>query len=440
LYLIVFNRQKRLYLLDVIIVSVQHATGQDQSMHYFKHSELAKQHNVSLRTIHNWIEAVKAGKLDLTLHQSNNTAYIANTTKNVATIAELVETRKKYRNTNAVKVLVPKAEFYETFDEHSIHDIATNLEINHEIPRQYNYLDGGADQWDLYAQRLANETDPNTLNSTIKLLEMNQGYLDDLLSKYNRVNIVDIGVGNAYPSRALLAHLLDQEKLGRYIALDISPNIIAIAKQNITRWFGDKVNFESHICDINYDRFSDLLIEEYIREDAEDTLTVVLLLGGTLTNMRSPNGAYKVIHDSMGVNDLMIYTNKLDTEQTRKYFDFSQTPGTTKLAEIHRLVIDLLNIDESFYDVELSYNPELKQRIEQIRLKLSLRLRFQFKGGEREVELSKGSSILTWRAHQQSATDINRQLAENDFYVLHSSQTDDESFILAISRVKRNEA
>jgi uncharacterized SAM-dependent methyltransferase len=407
-------------------------------MHYFRHSELAKQYNISLRTIHNWIDAAKSGKMVLTLHESGNKMYIANTAQNMRTIAQLVESRKKYRNAKAVKIITPHSEFYDIFNDHSIHDIVTNLEVNHEIPRQYNYMDSGAAQWDIYAKRLMNETDANIINRTVKLLETNQSYLDDLLANYKRVNVVDIGVGNAYPVRTLLAHLLKQGKLGRYIALDISPDILAIARQNINEWFGGKVGFEGHISDINYDRFSDLLIQEYVKEDAKDTINVVMLLGGTLANMRSPQGAYKVIHDSMSANDLLIYANKLDTKETRRLFDFSHTSGTTRLAEIHRLVVDLLGIDEAYYDVELGYDPELKQRIEQIRLKVSLILKFQFKGGEREVELSKGSSILTWRAHQQRAVDLQTELDANDFYVLHSSQTDDESFILAISRVKRS--
>lgn len=407
-------------------------------MHYFKHSELAQQYTISLRTIHNWIEAARTGKLALTLHESGSKTYIANTAQNLRTIAQLVESRKKYRNAKAVKIISPHPEFYNVFSDHSIHDIVTNLEINHEIPRQYNYMDGGAAQWDTYAQRLASETDANTVNSTIKLLEKNQSYLDDLLANYKRVNVIDIGVGNAYPARGLLAHLLEKEKLGRYIALDISPDILTIAKQNINAWFGSRVNFEGHICDINYDRFSDLLIEEYVREDAKDTINVMLLLGGTLVNMRSPQGAYKVIHDSMSANDLLIFSKKLDTQQTRQYFDFSLTPGTTRLAEIHRLVVDLLGIDESYYDVELGYDPELKQRIEQIRLNVSLKVKFRLKGGERNVELSKGSSILTWRAHQQTAVEFHTELDANDFYVLHSSQTNDESFILTVTRVKRH--
>lgn len=405
-------------------------------MLYFKHAELAEKYQVSLRTVHNWIDEAKEGKLDLSLYNVNNKQYVANVSKNIRILSDLVESRRKYRNTKAVKTITPRPEFYEIYNEKQIYDIATNLEIHHEIPRQYNYLDGGASHWDKYAARLASEDGPNVINSTIKLLRIGQNYLDDMLSKYKRVNVIDIGVGNAYPTRELLEHLVSQKKMGRYIALDISPDILKIAKHNIEEWFGDQISFEGRECDINYDRFSDLLIQEYAKRGAKDTVNLVLLLGGTLANMRTPDGAYKVIHDSMGINDLLVYTKKLDTQTTRQFFDFNLNPSGTRLAEIHKLVVDLLNIDESYYDVELGYSPETRQRFERLHLKKSLVLKFKFKEGERAIELSKGAAILTWRAHQQTAADVHEQFERNDFYLLNSMQTDDCEYILTISKVK----
>ncbi len=84
-------------------------------------------------------------------------------------------------------------------------------------------------------------------------------------------------------------------------------------------WFGDSIKFEGYEYDINYDRFSKLLANEYMRGDAENTINLVLLLGGTLSNMRYPDNGYRMIHDSMGINDILIHTSKLDTETTRKY-------------------------------------------------------------------------------------------------------------------------
>lgn len=407
-------------------------------MLYFKHADFAKKFHVSLRTVRNWIEAASSGKLDLDLHVEDGKTYVANTARNISIIAELTKSRRKFRNSKSSKTIAPQPEFYSIYNEHQIYDIATNLEIHHEIPRQYNYFNGGANHWDKYAERLMVEETPNLINSTVRLLKNNQGYIDDLLARFKNVNVIDVGVGNAHPVKDLLAHLIDQNKLRRYIALDISPNVLEIARQNIQQWFGDKVAFEGYEHDINYDRFSELLIEEYARKDASETVNLVLLLGGTLSNMRTPDAGYKIIHDSMGINDILIHTTKLDTEATRNYFDFDLAPGETRLAPIHSLVVDLLSIDKSFYEVEMGYDPTLRQRFERIRLNVSLSIKFNFKNGERVVELNKGDAILTWRGLQQTAEDVNRQFNSNDFYLLHSSQTDDREYILTVSRVKHD--
>lgn len=407
-------------------------------MRYFKQSELVKKYGVSRGTVRNWIEYAKQGKLPLSLHTEDGKEYVANTAGNISILSDVVEKGKKYRNTKTAKVISPKPEFYSIYSESQIYDIATNLEVHHEIPRQYNYFNGGAGHWDKYAERLAEEDAPNLINSTIKLLQSNQGYLDDLLSRFKRINVIDVGVGNAHPVRGLLTHLLDQGKLGRYIALDISPAVLEIARENINLWFEDRINFEGYEYDINYDRFSDLLVNEYVREDAKDTANLVLLLGGTLSNMRESDSGYKIIHDSMGVNDYLVHTTKLDTEATRNYFDFDLQPGETNLAAIHGLVVDLLNIDRTFYEVEMGYDPVRKQRFERIRLNVSLTIKFDFKKGARYVELNKGDAILTWRGLQQTVADVNDQFNRTGFYLLHSSQTDNREYILTVSRVKND--
>jgi len=408
-------------------------------MLYFKNPELAKLHHVTLRTVLNWIEAAKQGKLDLALHTENGKSYVANTARNVATIKQLVEERRKYRNSRAVKVVTPRPEFYKLYTEAQIYDIVTNLEIHHEIPRQYNYFDGGAYRWKEYTQRLAGENGPNLLRSTIDLLNRNSFYVDSLIGDAKRVNIVDIGVGTADPCRGLLTRLLEKGILGRYIAIDISSDMLQIAEQNIKEWFGGKIAFEGYDFDINYDRFANILAEEYLKND--DSVNLVLLLGGTHCNFRNPDGAFRIIHDSMNVNDYFIHTQKLDSEDTRRYFDFhAEQPSQTVPPPMHRAVADFLNIDESLYELEMGYDEQRKERYEKIRFKVALKIKFEFSVGERTLEFNKGDSVLLWRYIQQSAKDVIRQFERNDFYMLHSSQTQDQEYILTVSRVKRETA
>lgn len=409
-------------------------------MLYFKNSDLAYTHHVSVRTVRNWIEAAKQGKLDLDLHTHNGRQYVSNTARNLSTIERMVEDRKKYRPHRAVKVVTPKPEFYRLFNQAQVYDIVRNLEIYKEIPHQYSYFNGGAKHFADYANRMAEEDNPNTLNSTIKLLEKNQSYIDNLLDKYKRVNIVDIGVGNAIPVRQAIAHLVSVDKMGRYIGLDISSEMLDIARNNLEEWFGDSFEIENYELDINRERFSNILAEEYISENAQSTVNIIFFLGGTLSNFRSPASIFRSIQDSMGLNDILIHSQKLDSASSRRYFDFNSGNETEELtlAPIHKFIVQLLNIDDSFYDIEMGYDDEQSERYIKIKLNIALSIEFIFEQGARTVSFNKGDSILLWRARQSSAMDIVNEMYSTGFYPLQTSQTDDQEYLLTISRIKRS--
>jgi uncharacterized SAM-dependent methyltransferase len=405
-------------------------------MLYFKKAELAETYHISEKTVTNWVREAKDGKLDLELHEEHGRAWIANTTRNIELIEQLVEGRKKFRNSRGIKAVAPKPEFYELYSQQQIFDLTTALDIYHEIAPDYTYFDGGADYWDKYARRLASENLPNLLTSTIKQLKANQGYIDDLTSRYKRVNIVDIGPGNGLPVRELLQHLLDQGKLGRYIALDISPSILEVVERNIRSWFGDKVLFEGHQIDIKYDRFAHLLAEDALGENANNVVNVVVSFGAGFSNFHSPDDAFKTVRSSMNRQDLFVHNLKLDSKTSRQYFDLGLRTKST-LFDVHeRMMVDLLNIDESLYDVEMGYDDQQRQRYIRIRLKVALAITFSLEKGDRIIELNKNDTILVWRYWHQSAQEVITQLAYNHFDVLQTSQTEDKDYLLTVSRVK----
>lgn len=406
-------------------------------MLYFKNTELASKYHISLPTVRNWIEAARKGNLELTLHNQNGKLRIANTASNILAIERLTEDRKKYRPRKALKLLAPSKEFYALYNQAQINDIVTNLELRREIPRQYNYFDGGAKSWDDYIQRMDRENAPSNLTMTRKLLASNQGYIDDLLSRYKKVNVVDVGVGNALPVKEYLAHLLQQGKLGRYIAIDISPSMLDIARDNIREWFGDKITFEGHQVDISRQRFADIIGDDYIKSGSQDTGNLILFLGGTIQNFRKRSAPLQVINDSMGANDLLVHTQKLDSVASRRHFDFNAQPGEQTLPPIHRLVVELLTITPSLYELELGYDKVSRERYERIRLKVAISIKFEFPDGEHVVNLEKGEAILVWRASQDTALSVIHEFDQNDFYMLHSSQTGDQEYILTVSRVQR---
>jgi L-histidine N-alpha-methyltransferase len=401
-------------------------------MKYFKNTELAKLYHVSEKSVRNWIEAAETGKIDLQLFDKNGKNYIANTSKNTLLIEKQVEKGKKFKNTRGLKTIVPDRKFYETYSPKQIFDIIANLKIHHEMPLHYTYVDGGADFWDKYAFRLVDEEAPNLLTSTVDLLEGNFDQLKKLIGN-RKVNIIDLGPGNGLPVRNLLNHLLDQNQLNRYVAIDVSKNMLQIAKDHITSWFDKKVKFEGYIRDFSHERFDDIIASE---RSNDMPLNLVLLLGGTLCNFRSPELSLQAINNSLGIDDLLIYTSKLDTPNSRRYFDFNITAGGQGLAPRHKLPFDLMGIDESFYSVEQLFDEAKLARFITIKPNVDFSIEFRIGEATRKIELLKNEPILVWRYWHQNITDVIEQFDQNGFDLMQVSRSKDLEFLMVTATIK----
>jgi len=406
----------------------------------FKNVELAHRYSIAESTVRNWIKLAKDGKLELDLADHRGHSYVAITSSNIALIEKLVEDNRKYRNSRSVKTLTPKPQFYELFSESQVYDIIRSLEMHHEVPRQYNYFHNGADEWDVYAQRLAVEETPNVINRTITLLDENYGYLERRLAKHKRVNVIDLGPGNVLPAKDLLTRLFDKGLLGRYTAVDLSARMLEIAEGNIKEWFGDRVSFERQQRDLTFERFTDVIRKNYA-ENPEDSINLVLLLGATPTNFRNPDDTFRAINESIGPDDLLLYTDKMEVDgMLPEWFTYEYGPtfDKPKIAPRHRLVFDLLNIDDTFFEVEAGFDKVLRQRYSRIRLKLALTIQFQLDNRRCVVTFNKGDTILLWRSWQKTSFDLAEQFNRTGFYPLLTSHTDDRQYVLMAAQVKKN--
>lgn len=404
-------------------------------MQYFKNSELAETYHIHKTTIANWIEAANDGKLSLTLHESRGRRYhIAKTTANVAVIERLVADRKKHAPNR--KVVRPAPRLYKYYSKAQIADIISSLTVHREIPSQYSYIDGGAEYWDRYAQRIMGLDTPNSVRSTVQLLESNLVNLDGLLGGHQKVNVVDLGVGNGLPIRGVLAHLLQQGLLNRYIAIDISAEMLEIARRNVDEWFGGSVAFEGHQRDITCDRFNDLLAEDYLVGGKDGLINVVFLLGGTLSNFRDPGDVLRTINSSMMPNDLLVQSLKPDTERSRRQFDFTnlKTEKDRPASQV-RYMLATLGIDDSCYELEGYFDETQKARVVRARLTMALSMEFEFGDETRRVELGKDDSILLLRIKHLTALDVVQQFTTNGFGLLLLAQMADHGYMLTVSDV-----
>jgi uncharacterized SAM-dependent methyltransferase len=401
-------------------------------MHYYKKTDIAKLYGVNPRTITRWIDDARRGKLELELHKNEEKFFIAKTSKNQRIMKELAQDRRKYLNKHNLKVVVPTPEFYDIYNEEQIIEIISGLDTYKEISLKFSYFKEGAYSWDAYAHQLYSDDTVNTLTSTVKLLNANESYLDTLLSKFSQVNVVDVGVGNALPTKELLAHLLEAGKLHRYIAVDISNEMLEIAQKNIKEWFGGKVTFEGYTNDISFEPFADVTAEP-----PGTAVNLVLLFGGTLSNFDAPEDALRVIRKSMGRNDLFVYAKKLDSPLTREQFSVLTKKEGQLLPPQCEYVLGLLGVDELYYTIEMGYNEQERARYMRIRLKQALTIEFKLSRGTWRVDLNKADTIMVWRAKHNSAFEIEKQLYANGFNPLQTSQTPDHDYMLVIADLRR---
>ncbi len=408
-------------------------------MYYFKNSEIAETYHVSVKTVSNWINAAKNGKLNISLYDVENKSYVANTARNMAILKNLAQERRKYRNTRSYKEITPTPEFYELFSRRQVVAIINSLELHRELPRQFTYMGDGAEAWNKYSIKLANSSQrDNSLLNTIELLRENHTAISTILQDYDKIDVVDLGVGNAIPVKDLLDRLLRQDSLGRYVAVDVSSSMIEIAKRNIAKWFGGKIDFVSEVKDITYDRMDEILATNIYRSPSDCKIAnLILLLGGTINNSMSTENTLRMIRSGMSANDIFVTAFKLDTPNSRRYFDYNVGPEIRKLSSMYDNIFNLMNLFKVDFALEADYDPIKRMRYERIRLNEDLSIKFICDKREHIVNFNKNDTILLLRIWHKSSIELLNEFDRCGLEILHAAITNDGEYLLQVHRVKQ---
>jgi uncharacterized SAM-dependent methyltransferase len=404
-------------------------------MKYFRNAELTRLYNVSDKAVRNWIENAQKGKNGLDLLEYKGKTYIGDSLHNELLLGELAQSGKKYRNKRSFKKLTPLPKFYDLYSHTQAIDIIDHLDKYREAPLQYCYVREAAEYWNSYLNKLYAISN-SYVTSTVDLLRLDREYLNRLLENYDNVNIVDVGVGNGLAVKALLDHVLSTGKLRRYVGVDISPDLLDITEQNLRKWFGSSVLVEKYVRDITHQRFAEILTTNSYGQDATSTLNVVLFLGGTISNFKEPGQVLRTIRDSLGKNDVLITTVRLDSKRSRRFFDYNIKADKDILTLQDRWMLDLLSIDEPFYDVEQFFDERQMSRFVQVRLKFDISINFKLDAYLKTVEMYKGESILLVRMLHFNDKEIMRLYDESNFDQLRSAKTPNQEYLLLVSQVK----
>ncbi|MBC1305419.1 L-histidine N(alpha)-methyltransferase, partial [Trichormus variabilis] len=143
----------------------------------------------------------------------------------------------------------PSSEFYTVFSEAEVLGIVQALESRWEIPLKYSYKGQGAKIWDSFYLKYIVPTWYRTSNVEIDLLKSNFAYLNGDYQQCEKVNIIDVGAGNSYPVKAFISRLQKIDKIDKYIALDISDELLKVSSKNFKKWF-PLIDYTNYAIDI----------------------------------------------------------------------------------------------------------------------------------------------------------------------------------------------
>lgn len=407
-------------------------------MKYYKNIELAKMYQVSIDTISNWIHSSIEGKLELQLYNSGKRIYIVDSPFNHYQLKNLAEKSRRFKNKKYLKPIQAADSFYSTYSDKDIINIIRGIDLEREIPLKYCFFGCGAALWNQQAEAIWAQQPGTVLPNTKSLLRYTKNLVEDYLENYSKINIIEIGPGNAIPSRELIKQVFDSGKLGKYIAYDISTDMQEFAHKNLITWFGKDFPYEFYCGDITRDSFPELVFSNSIAKTDNGVCNMFLFIGGEIENDRLYQEQLKNIAKSMGKNDILILEHGLDNDRSKHNFTFYEetAPINNEDLKFRGQVLDYLGITPDTYDVERYYSYEKKAKVVDIVLECDYKISVDINKSKYQLLLNKNEHITIWRYNSHTYLDVINEIGNAGFELVMTSTTVDGSSIIVVGRLQ----
>jgi SAM-dependent methyltransferase len=390
-------------------------------MKTYKNIEISKKFKVSLPTVNRWIENAIEEKNLLKLEIVRGKHRIIQNSHNDDIMNQLQEAGLINKNKVFVSTVKPEAEFYKVFSDEQVYDIISNLKNRRDIPLKYTYMNGGANIW----AKISNGDPTSDLSKaflvTPDLLKMLQEFLVSV-GKDKKFNIIDLGPGNGINTKGLIDFLDKSNLLNKYIAVDISKEMLGFAKSNMQKWF-PKINYEECILDFESSSFSQITREN----KSKDIINIILLIGNTFGNVQDEIRLFKNLEYSLEQDDLLIFSNRL--EGHNELTNWEHIAGNN---ERHVFIPKLLGIDVEKSQFLLQYSDKIKSRTASLVLDKDYVI--EFNNGN-QVSLYKNDEIMVWHHKMTSRQDLNSILQLCDLEMAcYATSPDMSHYICACKR------
>ena len=329
----------------------------------------------------------------------------------------------------------PSSEFYSLFSEEEVLEIIHALEVRREIPLKYSYKGRGAKIWDdFYLQYIIPKWYGRS-NVEIDLLKDSFKYLNDNIKTGEKVHIVDVGAGNSYPVKKLIQRLNKLDKINKYVALDISEELLHVSRSNFRKWF-PLIEFISSKIDIESSCVPKILFQNQANLEIDDTPKIFFHLGVTIGNHQNRDQVLKNFRDSMGKNDFLVFTNETGSN--------SQWDGKVRggckyhVEEIYGWVKNKIGIKSEDCELVRKYDLTTDSVVANIKLLHDYTINFSRMGIDRKIEISEGEEITIWRHHKYEMPKLLQEIERSGLQLVHYTTDKYKSHIMVICKVASN--
>ena len=390
-------------------------------MAYYKIIEIAKKHHISQKTVYEWINNALINKNNLQVEKNTQGVKILITHNNEIELERLAKDGKKFNNNKKTKKIQVEQDFYDLFSQEEIVEIINDLQFKKEIKHKFMYKK--AQHWNSFYL----QNGPITTNKVAELIQ-NAFVQIAYYTQNSKINIVDIGQGNAIPSRQLIDYFDDQKLLQKYIAVDISEEMNILAQKNIQTWYPN-LQTKFYQKDIENDRLGQVFLENKKSENLKNYVNLVFFIGGTMSSLHDRIRSLKNIGSLLSIEDLFIFNFTLDTPKTRSELNYVKDPEGT---ERDGWLLRLLGVEIDNLESEVRYNSILNCKEKCFVMDQNYEIKFKIGSFETQVFLQKGDRISTWKYFLLSSENVLKEIQESGLRILSMSVDKTNSFGLVV--------
>lgn len=294
------------------------------------------------------------------------------------------------------------ANCYKVLSDSDIRTIMHDLTVNHELPLRFTYMGEGAERWNAAINGLTPEKQKALLPDFTGITDALQQHIGD-----QAANVIDLGPGNGLQAKELLEFLLSKKQLHNYVGIDISPQMLDIASDNLSEWTGGRVRTIKYTRDFINAPLNDIFGDERLGDNPR----IILMLGGTFDNEDSPISALSKISKCMWPGDVLLYDVSVPQQGPSSRQEFV-------LSARHSFLLELLGIPRSAYKAVRTYDADTHVRVDQIIPLSDISFTYITDVTPEHAVLKKDEPITIWRYHSADQNEATANLQQSGLAVV----------------------